>query len=230
MTQHKRIGWLDLWRTVAIVLMLAYHFIFDLVSFGYLPVPVMELPVMTAVRLFTCSSFIFLAGISACFSRNCLRRGVIAFGAGLLVTAASLLVDFPVYFGILQLLGLCMVLYGLCGERLRSLPAVWTAVCAAALFIISFPCASGVETDISWLWIFGFVTPDFFSGDYYPVFPWMFLFILGTCLGAKLKSLPEEGFLYKPLPDFLLAPGRHSLIIYLLHQPLFYGLCTLIFR
>ena len=230
MTQHKRIGWLDLWRTIAIALMLAYHFIFDLVSFGRIPVPVMELPVMTAVRMFTCSSFIFLAGVSACFSRNCLRRGAIAFCAGLLVTAASLLVDFPVYFGILQLLGLCIVLYGVCGKYLSRLPTAWTAAGALALFLVSFPCASGVEVEVPWLWMFGFVRPEFFSGDYYPLFPWMFVFILGTCLGRRLAVISEDSHLYRPFPRFLTWPGKHSLIIYLLHQPVIYGLCLLFLR
>lgn len=68
----------------------------------------------------------------------------------------------------------------------------------------------------------GFPDPGFFSGDYFPLFPWIFLYLTGYFLYGMFVKFPEvKNALRIHLPaPFLEAAGRHSLLLYLLHQPL----------
>ena len=72
----------------------------------------------------------------------------------------------------------------------------------------------------------GFPYPSFVSSDYFSLLPWLLLFWTGYHLYRLRPETPA-------LPDIrlpgLMAMGRHSLVIYLLHQPVIYGLLALIF-
>ena len=68
----------------------------------------------------------------------------------------------------------------------------------------------------------GFPDPEFFSGDYFPLFPWIFLYLTGYFLYGMFMKFPEVKNalrIHLPVP-FLVTAGRHSLLLYLLHQPL----------
>lgn len=73
------------------------------------------------------------------------------------------------------------------------------------------------------LYIMGF-RQQLFSADYYPIIPWGFLFLAGAMAGYifRCKNLPE--FLYKNFCRPLAFIGRHTMIIYLVHQPLLFGI------
>ena len=83
-----------------------------------------------------------------------------------------------------------------------------------------------------WLFPLGLTTGDFASSDYFPLLPFLGFFLLGTVLGRTVYSkkqtlLPRvnsKNFLLR----FLQWCGRQSLWIYLLHQPVLSGICTLI--
>ena len=72
----------------------------------------------------------------------------------------------------------------------------------------------------------GFPAPSFVSSDYFPLLPWLFLFWTGFYLYRLRPETPA-------VPDIRLpgigAIGRRSLMVYLLHQPVIYGLLALIF-
>ena len=74
----------------------------------------------------------------------------------------------------------------------------------------------------------GFPGPGFYSTDYFSLLPWSFLYLCGYELHMILKSV---GFLDAPFmrkgPEPLAFLGRHSLLIYLLHQPVLYALMML---
>lgn len=77
------------------------------------------------------------------------------------------------------------------------------------------------------LYIMGFAQ-RLSSADYYPVIPWGFLFLAGAMGGYifKCKNLP--GFLYRNFCRPLAFIGRHTMIIYLVHQPLLFGIFMLV--
>jgi len=80
---RRRFDVLDAWRTLAIVLMVAYHFLYDLYIFGIISADRLFSTPLNILERFICCSFILLAGASARFSRNNLRRGLIVLAAGL---------------------------------------------------------------------------------------------------------------------------------------------------
>jgi uncharacterized membrane protein len=225
-----RIGLLDAWRTLAILCMVVYHFLYDLAFFGRMRWETFYSPGLNALQLFTCCSFILLAGISSRFSHSNLRRGAVTLLCGFLVMAGAALVGAPILFGILQLLGVSMLIYGLAGRYLERWPALPAAAVCLALFFVSRFWTQNTLVTARWLFPFGFLYEGFYSADYFPLLPWLFLFLLGAFFGGTLKKHASLPWLQTKVPAFVSWPGRHSLVIYMVHQPIIYGLCMLMFR
>lgn len=223
-----RVEVLDLWRSLCVVVMLAYHLLYDLCLFGRLDAGLMETWPMLIVRFVFAGSFVLISGVCVRFSRNPVRRGFIVFCAGALVTAATLFAGYPVLFGALHLLGVCMILYGLMRERIERYNGPAFAAVCAALFAGTAVLTAKVTAPVKFLFPFGLRYPGFFSADYFPLLPWAFLFLLGTSLG-KLLCIRDRPLLRRRYPPALTFPGRHSLLIYLLHQPVYWLLLTYIF-
>ncbi len=78
---------------------------------------------------------------------------------------------------------------------------------------------------------FGLYSRDFFSADYYPIFPWFGYFLLGFGCAHELQ---KRGYLHTLFGGEILAGrslaflGRHSLLIYSIHVPIVYGIIRLI--
>lgn len=190
-----------------------------------------------------CWIFILLSGFCFSFGHAPLRRGAIVFGAGALVTAVTL-VFMPgdvVWFGVLTLLGSSMLLTALLEKLLKRIPHVAGAVCSFALFVITYHTSSGYWgfgsvrlTLPSFLYsnyltaFFGFPSWLFFSTDYFPLLPWLFLFWTGFYL-HHLASTEQMKPLRHSFCPALGWMGRHSLLLYLLHQPVLYGIFSLTF-
>ena len=81
---------------------------------------------------------------------------------------------------------------------------------------------------VGWLYPLGLLAPGFHSADYFPLLPWFFLFLAGTVLGGWCLDHRDSRVLTLTLPGALTWPGRHSLLIYLLHQPILFGVSYLI--
>lgn len=214
----KRIELLDLCRSLCIAFMLVWHTIYDLAHFGLTDGEFAAGAVYTAAACVCGGGFILISGICCRFSRDNLRRGLVTLAAGAAVMAASLWAGAPVLFGILQLLGVCMLLYGLLGARLEKLPGAALPAICAALFPLTLWLTRSVTVDITWMFPLGFITEEFYSSDFYPLLPWAFVFLFGTWLGGRIRERENR----IKLPSVLTWPGRHSLMIYLLHQPVIY--------
>lgn len=226
MSESSRLEGLDLWRSVAVCGMCLYHLLYDLAEFDLIPMEMLYSMPALVFRAVVGGSFVLLAGISSRFSRNNVRRGVVTLCAGLLVMAVTMAVGSPVIFGVLQVLGLCMVFYGVAGECIGRIPEKITPFLYAVLYLLTLFWTQRVTVDVNWLFPLGFVSEDFYSSDFYPLFPWLFLFLFGTWLGGIVKQKYSTNTIH--FPAVLTWPGRHSLIIYLLHQPVLFGLCRLI--
>ena len=224
----RRFQVLDAWRTLAIVLMAAYHFLFDLYIFGVIGADVMFCTPLNMLERFICCSFILLAGASARFSRNNLRRGIIVLGAGLVVEAGAAVAGQTIRWGVLMLLGSSMVLYHFLGKYLQKWKAVNLTVTCVGLYIFTDWWTGATQVSVPWLYPLGLMAPGFFSADYFPLLPWFFLFLMGTVLGGWCLENRDNRLLTLELPAALTWPGRHSLLIYVLHQPVLYGVSYLI--
>ena len=220
----RRFDILDAWRSLAIVLMVIYHFLYDLAIFRVITWEQMFAPPLNIMQKFICMSFILLAGASARFSRSNLRHGIIVILAGILVAIGGAVGGQLIRFGVLQLLGWSMVIYHFAGKYLQKLPGTLLAALSATAFCFTQWWTGTVLVESRWLYPFGLMHRDFYSSDYFPLMPWLFLFLIGTVLGGWCLKHRENRILTAPLPAPLTFLGRHSLIIYLLHQPVLYGL------
>ena len=231
MENKQRIELMDAARGLALILMVFHHFFYDLVVFVGAPPWLFRNAVFDPLHYFFAGLFIFISGISSNFSHSNTARGAKVIGVALVITLVTTVMDMPIIFGILHFLGVCMLLYGLTqdfwrrlGEKLPWLvPALAVAGIAATARL-----ADGYPTETPHLWMFGLTTPEFVSTDYFPLLPWMFVFLLGAWAGKYVREGRLPKWFYETKVPFLPAVGRKSLLIYVLHQPLLYGLTMLL--
>lgn len=188
--------------------------------------------------------FILLSGFCLPLGHHPFRRGAVVFGAGALVTAVTLLFlpEDVVWFGVLTLLGSSMLLTAALDPLLRRVPPAVGVAVSALLFWGTYPTMNGFwnlpggrlalpqALYANWPTAYlGFMPKSFFSTDYFPLLPWLFLF----WAGYFLHHLVGRGRL-APLRRSVCPPlgwmGRHSLVLYLLHQPVILGVLTAAFR
>ena len=219
----QRYVWLDLWRSLAVLVMLVFHALWDLELFGALPAGTMETPIADVVQYVFGGSFILISGLLVLRGRQPLRRGFVLLCLGLAVAVVTTLIALPVQFGILTLLGLCMLLCGALRGTLLKLRGAWMAAACALLFAGTWVLTAHVRVEAGWLFPLGLRRADFFSADYWPVLPWAFLYLLGAALGGFLPETAKT----RGAPKALTFLGRHSLVIYLVHQPVLYGICRI---
>jgi len=224
----QRIEFLDLWRSLCLLIMAAFHFCFDLMLFGVVPERVMTSLPARVLAYDVGGCFVLLSGICVRFSRNPLRRGFFVFCVGAVVTVVTVLLGMQIAFGVLQLLGVCMMLYAPLRSRLEQCIGWPFAACCLALFAATWLLTSRISVDITLLYPIGLTTDAFYSADYWPFFPWVFVFLIGTVFGKKLEETPECPLWNRHFPAWMTFLGRHSLPVYLIHQPILYGACWLL--
>ncbi len=207
--------------------MIVWHFLYDLAAAGFVPETLLQSPVMELARYAVAGSFIAISGVCARLSKRPLRRGFAVLAAALIVSAATYLFGAPVYWGILHLLGVCMLLYAAVRKRWERLPA--TAACGAALLVFVLTFALPVRVGVPFLFPLGLRTAAFASADYYPLLPWGALFFAAAAAAERLGDIPPERK-YAPAPRALVWMSRRSLLIYLVHQPVLLALTALLLR
>lgn len=223
----RRIQWLDAWRGTAVLVMIGWHLCWDLGLLGVMPLARMEEPLAVGVRYYIVCSFVLLSGISCRFSRSNARRGLLTLGCAMVITLATYLAGQPAWFGILHLLGCCMLLYAWLGKKLEKLPELPAVIGYLVLFTMFHVICYRVRVSVPGLWMFGFRTPTFRSSDWYPLFPWLFLFLSGTVAGGWIRRTEGEWKTKKGWPP-LVWIGRRALWIYMLHQPVLLALLAVI--
>ncbi|MBR6258762.1 MAG: DUF1624 domain-containing protein [Oscillospiraceae bacterium] len=225
---ENRIQLMDGLRGFAVVLMVIHHFLFDLVVFLGAPSWLFENPVFNFLHYIFAGLFVVLSGVSSRFSRSNVKRGIKVLIVAYAMTAVTYYMGIPIRFGVLHLLGFSMVFYGLTARFLDKLPRSFAMLLYAALVIILTVLTSVITVKVRFLWMFGFIYDGFFSSDYFPIFPWLFVFLFGTVTGMYIKEhrFPEKFYTLRP-PVFP-AIGRHALLVYIVHQPVLYGVTYLI--
>lgn len=192
-----------------------------------------------------CWTFILLSGFCWSMGKNHLKNGLMVFGGGLLVSAITLLFmpGNRILFGVLTCIGSCILLLIPLKRLLKRIPPWGGAVGSFGLFVLTRGINRGylgwggfrvVSLPDDWYrgWLgayLGFTPPDFYSTDYFSLFPWFFLFLTGYfayCF-CKGRNLLEKKVFGVKIPG-LEWMGKHSLLIYLLHQPILYLLGSLL--
>ncbi|HVO87508.1 MAG TPA: heparan-alpha-glucosaminide N-acetyltransferase [Casimicrobiaceae bacterium] len=221
-----RIGALDGFRGGAVLAMIAYHFCFDLRYFGIARLDFENDPFWLTTRALILSSFLFAAGASLVLARNAdpsARRfwrhvGVIAVAA-LAVSAASYAM-FPrtyIWFGVLHAIAVALILARPSAAFPRLALLIGAGVIAAGL---SFSHPAFDTRALGWI---GFATHKPYTEDYVPLFPWAGVLFLGVAAAPLLARPWATRLRALEPPRYLTWLGRHSLLVYLVHQPLLIG-------
>lgn len=226
--KKKRIEIIDALRGFSVIMMVCHHFLYDLVEFLNAPGWLFENPVFDVLQPFFASVFIVLCGISSNFSRSIIKRGIFLLTVAICITGVTMLIDMPIVFGVLHLLAVCMLFYGVTHKLWEKIPNPLMLIFCIAGIIISSYCVKNIEIQSEHLWIFGWQYKGFVSYDYFPLFPWLFVFLFGTWLGYYVKENRFPAWFYKARIPVLSFIGKHSLVVYIIHQPILYGLVLLL--
>jgi len=233
----RRIWEIDFLRGLSIILMVGYHLLFDLGEFSGVErffgfSTDLSSVAWKAAQYFFAALFVVLSGISSTLSRNNVRRGLRLLVVSLAVTAVTTFFDraSAIYFGILQCLAVSILLYGAAFKKAGPVAcAAWGAL-VLGLGAVLPRLNTGLAIRFDWLLPFGIHSPAYASFDYFPLVPWLGIFLIGTALGKSIYA-PKRSLLPWRLPEsFVNAAGRHSLLIYIVHQPVIMGVLYILGR
>jgi uncharacterized membrane protein len=235
-----RIDAVDALRGVAISMMIVYHAAFDLNWFHIISADFNHHPFWLGFRDLIVSSFLLLVGVSLTLAQRAgisakrfWRRIAIVGACALLVTVGSY-VTFPktfITFGILH----CIVVSSVLGWSLVRFPRA--ALLAGAVLIVAGaaigttlfdpPWLNGlVVFDLPWLNWVGLMTHRPATEDYVPMLPWFGVVLVGIGLAAWVvqRRLHVLQRMSHVSPGWLTWLGRHSLLVYMVHQPIMIGI------
>jgi len=230
--QKRRYPEIDFFRGVALIMMLISNFVTDLQYFtGY-----SEFDQFWRVfALFTASMFVFISGVSVWVSHfrwkgyeKYFKRFAKLFGLGLVITAftKAFFEEGTIYFGVLHFLGVASVLV------IPFLKFEAKNLILAPLFLAGKILVERIHSDNLLLLPLGVTPVPFFTFDFFPIFPWFGVFLIGVGVGSLIYpegvrrfeiSLPE-------ISRYVIFLGKHTLEVYLMHQPIFGAILMLYFR
>ena len=244
--REGRYDLIDTIRGIAIISMVIFHFCYDVfMVYGRDP-SWYSRPAVHIWQQSICWTFILVSGFVWSWGRSGnLKRGIMLNVWGLVISGVTVLAmpAEAVWFGILNCIGCAVLLMIPMEPVLRRIPAAIGLVATFALFVVfkdvqlgylGVPGVLRLELP-DWLYDcrvltpFGFPFPGFRSNDYFPILPWLFLYICGYFLNRivmairPLQSVARHGL--APLSTV----GRYSIWIYLVHQPVCMLICMLVF-
>lgn len=241
----RRVHLMDELRGVLIIGVVLYHLLYDLAVIFPVGIPWMFSDAMNHARNVCTGSLIVISGISCHYTRSNLRRGLRTFGWGMALTVVTGLV-IPsqfIVFGILHFFGASMMLYGLAEPLLKKIPTLPGLAGSILLFLLTWDIYSGFVRVMGAVWYLpsflynkpilfpiGFACQGISSADYYPLMPWGFLFLAGMFFGRTVKAEALPDFCYQSHLPPLAWLGTRTLAIYLIHQPVIYGVLSLLFH
>lgn len=229
----KRVWELDALRGICILGMFVVHFFYDLSAIGGKSIDMPDW--FHLIRQYGHILFVLISGICATLtSHSTLKRGLVVFGCGLLVSYVMAFMEYVValtafsglhiWFGILHMLGVCMMLYPL----FRKLP-FWALALFGAVFIVLGFWMETLTVSVDYLFPLGLRSATFYVGsDYFAIFPGFGWFLIGAAVG-KTAYHNKESLLPRVNADSIILRGlrfigRHSLWFYLLHQPVMFAI------
>lgn len=250
----NRIGLMDDLRGFCVFCMIFYHgFLLAFESFG-VEAGGLAYEFFRPVQPFFAGVFILLCGVSCRLSHSNWKRGAELFGIALAINVATIVllplleaplrVDFSgteIWFGILNLLSVSILFFALAHKVLDWLPPAAGAYLMLLLWYMTRFFESGRISFGSWsvnvpadwqnhAWTFPFGLHDstFFSADYFPLIPWMFLFLAGAYFGIYIAEGHVPQFAYKARLGPINWLGRHALLVYVVHVPAWFLLLELV--
>ncbi|MDR0808155.1 MAG: DUF1624 domain-containing protein [Gemmobacter sp.] len=226
-----RIWLIDVARGLALLGMAAFHLVFDLQMFGFLLPGASTQGVFYYHARIVAGSFLFLAGAGLWLAHGggvrwpaFWRRWIRIALAATLVTLATRIVlpDWYIFFGILHSIALASLL----GLLFLRLPGSVNVLLGLGVIAAAWRLPPLLDWNHPGLRFLGLNTAPTFTVDFEPLIPWFGPFLIGMGLARlAMPLLPGLARLRPPPPWHRMDwPGRHSLAIYLLHQPVLIAL------
>ena len=223
----------DLLRGWAILLMVLYHLVYDLNYFAVYDIDVSS-GFWLAVARAAASLFLLLVGLSLTLSHSraqllgmedrfrlrLLKRSawILSLALGITLVTYLFIGKGFIVFGVLHLIGLSLLL------AYPFLRLQRASIIFGLLFILLGIYLQNISVGFPWLLWLGLAPAGFYSVDYFPVFPWFGVILVGMGLGDRLypgyrRRIPVPDLAESPFVRGLALLGRNSLFIYLVHQP-----------
>ncbi len=241
---------LDFLRGIAIIMMMFMHFSYDIrYEFGFDTFEYLKSNwFWEFVHPIIIVLFVGLSGLCCSFSRNNLKRGLklltvaLAFTGGTYFVTKFMGIDCLILFNVLHMLSVSTLIYALVTfieKKTKMKPEQMTFILIMlGIYIIILNNRLyyyDYETSNMLLYPIGIaIQGEPIVADYMPLVPWLGVFLTGAGAGRMLYS--EKKTLFPGTPDWMrriTAPfeflGRHSLIVYIVHQPVIYGILYVIF-
>lgn len=243
----QRYFWIDNIRAIAMISMIIYHAVWDLVYLYGMDWGWYRSDFAFLWQQSICWTFILLSGFCWSFSKNPVKQGLIVSAGGIIVMVVTLIFSYNsrIIFGVLNLIGTSALLMILLKKQFDKLPSTVGFVVMFLLFGFTYGVNDrylgffGIEIiELPWdlyanlfTTFLGFPDISFYSADYFSMLPWGFLYFAGYFLSRmwKEEKIPDAKCFNIELP-VLTALGKRSLIIYMLHQPIIYGVLEIIFQ
>lgn len=240
---------MDELRGIAIFCMVFYHAFFLLSEVFELNAGNELLNFFEPAQPIFAAMFIIISGISSRLSRSNLKRGIKLLMVAICMSAVTIYVlpkwgidNVGIYFGILHFLSVSMIIFALIRPLTDKIKPEYGVLFCLVLYLLTYNISDGyiglfnifrinlpdALYNTSYLFPLGFYNEYFHSADYFAVFPHIFMFLTGTFLGVSAAAGKAPKWAYKSRVRFFGFIGRHTLLIYILHQPIIYGIIAIV--
>lgn len=236
----------DIIRGVSVIAMIVYHTMWDIVYLFGVSVPWFKTDMGFLFQQSICWSFVLISGFCWHLGKKKIKRSVIVLACSLVLTAVTAIVmpEQIILHGVLSLIGTAMLVTIPLDKIFKKVHQLWGIVISFLLFLLTYDINNGfvgiaghklfelpeslyLNTATAF---FGFPHDTFYSSDYVPILPWIFVFFIGYFIYALLERKNKLKFLSKFTCKPIEFVGRHSLEIYMAHQPIIFGVLFLIFK
>lgn len=241
----KRYDFIDGIRGIALLNMVVYHFLYNVYIVYEKDLGWYRRPEIYLWQQGICWTFILIAGISIHFSRNNWKRGMVALGSGWIITLGTVLFmpQQAIHFGVISFIGTAILIVELSKKLWAKCNSSMGFYCSMLLYFFTRRTAQGYfglgdffVVDLpdflyerKGMAFLGFPSESFHSSDYFPVLPWLFLFLAGYYLWLILKPYAIVQTIGTKSIPYVSKIGKKTLLIYFLHQPICLFLCYLLF-
>lgn len=237
----KRYYIIDYIRVFVIINMILYHTVWDMVymfgsdymwfksSFGHI------------WQSFICITFIFISGFCWPISRSHLKRGIYILVCSFIITAVTVIFipKSAIKFGILTLIGSSVLIMIPLEKLLKYINNSLGLILSVLFYIFFYNINKGYILfgiripdclyNGNFMTYIGFMDKSFHSSDYFSIIPWIFIFLSGYFAFGIMSERKLLYLLEGKFNKYIMEISRKSLIIYLIHQPIVYGILTLIY-
>lgn len=240
---RQRIKYIDFFRFLAIINMVIYHTYYDLKFVFLMKSLIFDSNIWDILQQYICISFIFLSGISCNYSSKLIKKAFKLSIISVLITivTAHTSEDLVIYFGIIHFLTVLTIVIFFISKinvnKVNNEILFWIFV---LIFIF---LKSGVlyrnefyskiyifMSKLPFSFVLGFPKNDFFSSDYFPIIPWIFLGVSGYYFNeTKISKKIEKIFQDIKIPKIITVISQKSLIIYVFHQVVIYTVLYIYF-